>query len=131
MKNITKSKFIVGTSICVIDWILAPFFAKVLDKITKGSFLTLTILILTVVNYLVLRYTINLKNVKNSIICVCGSFLQNIMFFYLICIIGGKSLSDKIGLNIVLYIYIISLSIIFLLIAVIIGGLLVNRKRSK
>lgn len=131
MKTIAKSKFITGTLICVIDWILIFFLPITLDKIFKGKFIVLlSILILAAINYLVVRCTIGVKNIKNSIICVGGTFLLNIIFFYLICMIGGRSLSDKVGLNIVKYIYIISLSIIFLLVPVIISGLLVNKKEK-
>lgn len=130
MKTIAKSKFITGMLICSIDWILVSRLTTALDKFFKGDFLILEILIFTVINYLLVRYTIGINDMKNSIICVCGTFLLNFVFFYLICIIGGKPLSDKIGLNIVVYIFIISLSIIFLLIAVIISGLWQNKKKK-
>ena len=130
MKTIAKSKFIAGTLICVIDWILIFFLPITLDKIFNGKFFLLSILILTVINYLIVRCTIGVKNIKNGIICVGGTFLLNIIFFYLICMIGGRPLSDKVGLNIVMYISIISLSIIFLLVPVIISGLLVNKKEK-
>jgi len=130
MKTIAKSKFITGMLICSIDWILVSRLTTALDKFFKGDFLILEILIFTVINYLLVRYTIGINDIKNSIICVCGTFLLNFVFFYLICIIGGKPLSDKIGLNIVVYIFIISLSIIFLLIAVIISGLWQNKKKK-
>lgn len=130
MKTIAKSKFITGMLICSIDWILVSRLTTALDKFFKGDFLLLEILIFTVINYLLVRYTIGINDIKNSIICVCGTFLLNFVFFYLICIIGGKPLSDKIGLNIVVYIFIISMSIIFLLIAVIISGLWKNKKKN-
>ena len=130
MKTIAKSKFITGMLICSIDWILVSRLTTALDKFFKGDFLILEILIFTVINYLLVRYTIGINDIKNSIICVCGTFLLNYVFFYFICIIGGKPLSDKIGLNIVVYIFIISLSIIFLLIAVIISGLWQNKKKK-
>ncbi|WP_294240673.1 hypothetical protein [Pseudobutyrivibrio sp.] len=130
MKTIAKSKFITGMLICSIDWILVSRLTTALDKFFKGDFLILEILIFTVINYLLVRYTIGINDIKNSIICVCGTFLLNFVFFYLICIIGGKPLSDKIGLNIVVYIFIISMSIIFLLIAVIISGLWKNKKKN-
>ena len=130
MKTIAKSKFITGMLICSIDWILVSRLTTALDKFFFVFFLILEILIFTVINYLLVRYTIGINDIKNSIICVCGTFLLNFVFFYLICIIGGKPLSDKIGLNIVVYIFIISLSIIFLLIAVIISGLWQNKKKK-
>ena len=130
MKTIAKSKFITGMLICSIDWILVSRLTTALDKFFKGDFLILEILIFTVINYLLVRYTIGINDIKNSIICVCGTFLLNFVFFYLICIIGGKPLSDKIGLNIVVYIFVISMSIIFLLIAVIISGLWKNKKKN-